>query len=52
MGGWPFQTTASCTKDIEALAQPLPSTEDPRLLFAGDATDSRYLGSLLGARSV
>lgn len=36
--------------EIEDLARPLPSTVDPRLLFAGEATEKRFFGNLLGAR--
>ena len=52
LGGWAYQSTSSADEDIEAIAQPLPSPSDPRLLFAGEATDRRYLGTLLGARLV
>lgn len=51
-GGWAFQSTATLDKEPEILAEPLPSQSDPRLLFAGEATDQRFLGNLLGARSV
>ena len=52
LGGWAYQSTSSADEDIAAIAQPLPSPSDPRLLFAGEATDRRYLGTLLGARLV
>ena len=36
--------------DFETLGQPLPCESDPRLLFAGEATDPRFWGQMLGAR--
>jgi len=50
VGGWVFQSTALSEDQIEALTRPLPSQADPRLLFAGEATDKRFFGNLLGAR--
>ena len=36
--------------DFENLGCPLPCETDPRLLFAGEATHSRFWGQMLGAR--
>ena len=36
--------------DFENLGQPLPCETDPRLLFAGEATHSKFWGQMLGAR--
>ena len=36
--------------DFEKLSRPLPSEADPRLLFAGEATDAKHWGQMLGAR--
>lgn len=49
-GGWAFQSTLTSNEDPDVLAAPLPSLEDPKLLFAGEATHHVFLGNLLGAR--
>lgn len=49
-GGWSFQSTLTSTEDPDALAAPLPNFDDPKLLFAGEATHPKFLGNLLGAR--
>ena len=36
--------------DFDKMSTPLPSAEDPRLLFAGEATSAAYLSTLHGAR--
>ena len=36
--------------DFENLGHPLPCETDPRLLFAGEATHSKFWGQMLGAR--
>ena len=36
--------------DFDTLSKPLPCESDPRLLFAGEATDSKFWGQMLGAR--
>lgn len=46
-------TTASLQMNdstFEAIGQPLPSTENPRLLFAGEATHPKFWSFLHGAR--
>ena len=40
----------SLVPDLDRLSAPLPSAGDPRLLFAGDATDPRHFSTLHGAR--
>jgi hypothetical protein len=37
-------------QDLECLSLPLPSEEDPRLLFAGEATETRFWSTMHGAR--
>ena len=51
LGSWAFQSTTTSEKDADRLAMPLPSEADPRLLFAGEATDTRFLGNLLKGTS-
>ena len=36
--------------DLANMASPLPSDQDPQLLFAGEATHVRYNGTMHGAR--
>ena len=36
--------------DFDKLSTPLPNAEDPRLMFAGEATSSAYWSTLHGAR--
>ena len=52
LGGWAIQPPSMLDDAVENLSEPLPSGSDPRLLFAGEATDHRFFGNFLGARSV
>lgn len=50
LGSWSYHALTTSDADPVSLARPLPSESDPRLLFAGEATDHRFLGTLLAAR--
>ncbi|TRY68923.1 hypothetical protein TCAL_05228 [Tigriopus californicus] len=50
LGSTSFSQLATEEADFHELSQPLPSATSPRLLFAGEATHSRYWGTLHGAR--
>ena len=50
LGGWAFQSTSTPNEAVETLGQPLPTQTDPKILFAGEATDNRFFGNMLGAR--
>eukprot|EP00095_Tigriopus_kingsejongensis_P004146 maker-scaffold703_size109190-snap-gene-0.19 protein:Tk04146 transcript:maker-scaffold703_size109190-snap-gene-0.19-mRNA-1 annotation:"peroxisomal n1-acetyl-spermine spermidine oxidase" len=50
MGTNAFSQRSTEKIDFHTLSQPLPDEVTPRLLFAGEATHSRYWGTLHGAR--
>ena len=50
MGTTSYPSLITEDDDFENLGLPLPCESDPRLLFAGEATHSKFWGQMLGAR--
>ena len=50
MGTTSYPSLITEDDDFENLSCPLPCETDPRLLFAGEATHSKFWGQMLGAR--
>ena len=50
MGTYSTSTLKMTKKTFQNLARPLPSFENPRLLFAGEATHEKFWSFLHGAR--
>lgn len=49
LGSYSYATIHSGIPEIESLAQPLPSVDQPALLFAGEATHPCYYSTVHGA---
>lgn len=50
LGSTSYASLHTEESDFQALASPLPSETDPRLLFAGEATHEHFYGTMHGAR--
>lgn len=49
LGSYSYASTTSNSRDINNLARPLPSFQQPKLLFAGEATHPCYYSTVHGA---